>query len=157
VGVAILWFRRDLRLGDLPVLAAAVGAVSDGVLPQVTDLSIDRYNVDNPSQGRRTAAQPPVAERFCVAKASSTHLAEIKWQVGDGAYQAVIMSTNGHPGFATTSAIVIRLTKMPIYALAALLLGLLMAGAGTALLVRGPRQPGNGPNRTSSGAATTIA
>jgi hypothetical protein len=67
------------------------------------------------------------------------------------------MSTNGHPGFATTSAIVIRLTKMPIYALAAPLLGLLMAGAGTALLVRAPRQPGNGPNRTISGAATTIA
>jgi deoxyribodipyrimidine photolyase len=42
VGVAILWFRRDLRLGDLPVLAAAAGAASDGVLPQVADPSIDR-------------------------------------------------------------------------------------------------------------------
>jgi len=33
VATAILWFRRDLRLDDLPALAAAAGAGGDGVVP----------------------------------------------------------------------------------------------------------------------------
>jgi len=33
VAPAILWFRRDLRLDDLPALAAAVGAGADAVVP----------------------------------------------------------------------------------------------------------------------------
>jgi deoxyribodipyrimidine photo-lyase len=41
VAPAILWFRRDLRLDDLPALAAAAGAGADGVVPMfVVDPSL---------------------------------------------------------------------------------------------------------------------
>ena len=50
------------------------------------------------------------------------------------------MSADGHGGFATTSAIGITVPNIEIYAIAGLLLGLLMAGGGTTLLIRSARQ-----------------
>jgi hypothetical protein len=69
------------------------------------------------------------------------------------------MSANGHGGFATTSAIAVTLPHIARYALVALLLGLLMAGGGTALLIRATgrsRNESNTTDRAASTAATTA-
>jgi hypothetical protein len=68
------------------------------------------------------------------------------------------MSANGHAGFATTSASAVTLPHVARYALAALLLGLMMAAGGTALLIRATGRPRNERNSISpaSGAAAST-
>ena len=67
------------------------------------------------------------------------------------------MNTNGHGGFATTSAIGLTIPNIAIYAIAGLLLGLLMAGGGTTLLIRATSQPRTIANASSPKASTAAA
>ena len=68
------------------------------------------------------------------------------------------MSANGHGGFATTSATAVTLPHIARYALVALLLGLLMAAGGTALLIRAAGRARNAAHISPapSGATTTA-
>jgi hypothetical protein len=66
-----------------------------------------------------------------VTHASSTRKAEINWKIHDGQYRVAVMNTDGHAGFATTTAIGITTPNIAIYAIAGLVLGLLVAGGGT--------------------------
>jgi deoxyribodipyrimidine photo-lyase len=74
VAPAILWFRRDLRLDDLPALTAPAGAGADGVVPLfVVDPSVLRAAGPN---RRRFLAERSVrsieswTERWCCAVAT---------------------------------------------------------------------------------------
>jgi len=71
-------------------------------------------------------------------------MAEVIWKIRDGQYRVVVMSANGHGGFAATTPIGVTMPNITYYALAALLLGLAIAGGGTALLIGANRQPRNG-------------
>jgi hypothetical protein len=168
-GVASVIGQPTLRLSASPVQGTAgvfvgVGRAADvdrylaGVATeQVTDLSVDPHAITGIRHSGRRNAAPPTAQRFWVAQASSTRTAaEINWKIRDGQYRVVVMNTNGHGGFATTSTIGITIPNIAIYSLAGLLLGLLMAGGGTALLIRTTAQPrtsANAPSPTSSAAA----
>ena len=92
-----------------------------------------------------------------MAQASSTRTAaQINWKIRDGQYRVVVMNANGHGGFASTSAIGITIPNIAIYSVAGVLLGLLVAGGGTALLIRAtpqPRTSANAPSPTASPAA----
>ena len=93
-----------------------------------------------------------------MAKASSTRTAaQINWKIHDGQYQVVVMSTNGHGGFATTTAIGITVPNIAIYAIAGLLLGLLMVGGGTTLLIHSTRQPQTNTTTANPTNSTTAA
>jgi hypothetical protein len=85
-----------------------------------------------------------------VAEATSTRTAQVNWKVRDGKYRVVIMSANGHGGFATTSEVGVTLPHIARYALVALLLGLLIAAGGTALVIRATRRSQNESNTGSS-------
>jgi hypothetical protein len=124
----------------------------------VSSLSSDPYSISGVSHGSQGNAQPPAAQRFWAAQATSTRAAAINWKVRDGQYRVVIMSANGHGGFATTSATAVTLPHIARYALATLLLGLLMAGGGTALLIRATARSRNAAHTspTPSGATTTA-
>ena len=113
-------------------------------------------------RGGRLDAPPPAAQRFWVAKASSVRsAAQINWKVRDGQYRVVVMNANGHGGVAATTAIAVTVPHIAIYAIAALLVGLLMGGGGTTLLIRATARPSSGVNTSdrTAGAeahATTI-
>jgi hypothetical protein len=123
----------------------------------VSSLSIDPYKITGVSHGRQGNAQPPAAQHFWVAQATSTRDAAINWKIRDGQYRVVIMSASGHGGFATTSAVAVTVPHIARYALAALLLGLLMAGGGTALLIRATARSRNEPNSKPTPDGATIA
>jgi hypothetical protein len=116
---------------------------------QVTNLDVDPYALTGTLHSGRGSALPPTSERFWVAEANSTHAAKIDWKVRDGQYRVVIMNASGHRGFATTTAIGITIPNIAAYSLAALLLGLLIAGGGTTLLIRTGRPHGDRPSTTS--------
>jgi hypothetical protein len=141
--------------------AADVKRYLAGVSTQdVTRLSVDPYAITGTLHGGRANAQPPSAQRFWVARASSAHAAGISWKIRDGQYRAVIMSATGHGGFAATTGFGITLPNIADYAIAGLLLGLLMAGGGTALLIPTNRPSPNDSNTlsptTSPAAAVTL-
>ena len=169
-GVASVIGQPTLRLSASPVQGTAgvfvgVGRAADvdrylaGVATeQVTDLNVDPYSITGIRHGGRLNAPPPSAQRFWVAQASSTRTAaEINWKIRDGQYRVVVMNANGRGGFASTSAVGITIPNIAIYAIAGLVLGLLMAGGGTALLIRATGQPRNSANASSPTASAATA
>jgi hypothetical protein len=153
-GVASVVGQPRLRLSASPIqgtggVFVGIGRTADvnrylaGVATeQVTDLNVAPYAITEVRHSGRLNASPPALQRFWVAKATSTRAAaQINWKIHDGQYQVVVMSANGHGGFATTSAIRITVPNIAIYAIAGLLIGLLMVGGGTTLLIRSTRQP----------------
>jgi hypothetical protein len=169
-GVASLIGQPTLRLSASPVQGTSgvfvgIGPAADvnrylaGVATeQVTDLNLDPYSMTGIRHSGRLNAAPPTTQRFWVAHASSTRTAaEINWKISDGQYRVVVMNTNGHGGFATTSTIGLTIPNIAIYAIAGLLLGLLIAGGGTALLIRATSQPRTIANASSTTASTAAA
>ena len=169
-GVASVIGQPTLRLSAAPVQGTAgvfvgVGRAADvdrylaGVATErVTDLNVDPYSITGIRHSGRLNAAPPATQRFWVAQASSTHTAaEINWKIRDGQYRVVVMNANGHSGVASTSAIGITIPNIPIYAVAGLLLGLLVAGGGTALLIRATGQPRTVANASSPTASAATA
>jgi hypothetical protein len=170
--VATVTGQPTLRVSASPVQGTArvfvgIGRAADvagylaGVSTQdVTSLSVEPYAMTGTLHQGRNVAQPPSAQRFWVAQASSTRAAAIDWKIRDGRYRAVIMSADGHGGFATTTAIGITVPHIARYAVVGLLLGLIMAGLGTALLIRTHRQFPDGSDTigraTSPMAAGTV-
>jgi hypothetical protein len=147
-GVATIAGQPTVRISVSPVQSTAGAFVGIGraadvdrylarvTTAEVSSLSSDRYSISGVRHGDQANAQPPATQHFWAAKASSTRAAELNWKIRDGQYRVVIMSANGHGGFATTSAIGVTIPHIALYALAALLLGLLIAGGGTGLLIR---------------------
>jgi hypothetical protein len=167
-GVASVIGQPTLRLSASPVQGTAgvfvgIGRAADvdrylaGVATQqVTDLSVDPYSMTAIRHSGRLNAAPPTAQRFWVAQASSTRTAaEINWKIRDGQYRVVVMNANGHGGFASTSAIGITIPNITIYAVAGLLIGFLMAGGGTVLLIRATAQ--RRANANASGPTASAA
>lgn len=147
-GVAAVTGKPTLRISASPVQATAgvfvgIGPATDvdrylaGVATErVTSLNDDPYAITGTTRSGRANAQPPTTQHFWVARSSSTRTASITWKIRDGRYRLVIMNANGQSGFATTTAIGITIPNIAYLALAGLIIGLLMAGGGTALLIR---------------------
>jgi hypothetical protein len=157
-GVATIAGEPTVRISAAPVQGTTKAFVGIGRAVDVdrylagvatetlSSLSSDQYSISGVSHGRQRNAQSPTAQRFWVAEAASTRAAEVNWKVRDGRYRVVIMSADGHGGFATTSEVGVTLPHIAPYALGALLLGLLMAACGTALLIRTTSRPQNESN-----------
>jgi len=168
-GVATLTGQPTLRITATPIQGTARAFVGIGRAPdvnrylaglateQVTNLDVDPYALTGALHDGRANAVAPTSQRFWwVAEANSTHTAEIKWKVRDGQYRVVIMNANGQRGLATTTEIGITIPSIAAYSLAALALGLLIAGGGTTLLIRTNRQHPNGPSTTSRATITAA-
>jgi hypothetical protein len=170
-GVATITGQPTLRVSVSPVQGTTAAFVGVGraadvdrylarvSTEEVSSLSGNRYSVSGVRHAGQANAQPPSTQHFWAAQASSTHATAMNWKIRDGQYRVVVMNANGHAGFATTSATAVTLPHIARYALAALLLGLLMAGGGTALLIRASGRPRNEPNSITpaSGAAASVA
>jgi hypothetical protein len=166
-GVATLTGQPTLRITATPIQGTArvfvgIGRAADVnrylaglATEQVTNLDVDPYMITGALHDGRANAVAPTSQRFWVAQANSTHAAEINWKIRDGQYRVVIMNANGQRALATTTQIGITIPNIAAYSLAALALGLLIAGGGTTLLIRTNRQHPNGPGTTSR--ATTTA
>lgn len=111
---------------------------------QVDDLGFRPYTI-RPTR-RYGLTEPPAKQRFWVAQATSTHTAKINWRVTNNGYRVVIMNANGQNGLATSSSIATTQPNAPLYALAALIAGLLVAGGGSILLIPTTRQSHRRPN-----------
>ena len=167
-GVAAIFGEPTVRISLSPVQGTArafvgIGRAADvdrylaGVTTaEVNSLSSDPYSISAVRHGNQPNAEPPGEQHFWAAQASSTRAAEINWKIRDGQYRVVVMSANGHGGFATTSAIGVTLPHIARYALAALLLGLLIAGGGTALLIRATARSRNDSNTTTRAATAAT-
>jgi hypothetical protein len=166
-GVATVFGQPKLRITASPIrgthgVFVGIGPAADvehylaGVATQQSTTLQGATNAairDN----ERAVAQPPTAQSFWVARASSTRTAEVDWKIRDGHYRVVVMSANGHGGFAVTTSIGVTIPNIPEYALAALLLGLLIAGGGTGLLIGANRQPRNGSTITDATSAVPAS
>ena len=158
-----------LRVSSRPVgstsrIFIGIGRTADvqrylaGVSTQdVTSLSVDPYAINGMLHSGRPTVQRPSTQRFWVTQASSTGAAELHWKIRDGRYRVVIMSANGHGGFATTTGFGITIPNIAEYAIAALILGLFMAGGGAALLIRTNRPSSDGSNTISPTTTPAVA
>ena len=170
-GVAAIAGQPTVRISVSPVQGTAgafvgIGRAADvdrylaGVTTEeVSGLSGDPNSISGVRHGGQANVRPPATQHFWAAQASSTRAAEINWKIRDGQYRVVIMSANGHGGFATSSAVAVTLPHIARYALAALLLGLLMAGGGAALLIRATARSRNESHTSPAprpGATTTA-
>lgn len=168
-GVASIVGQPTLRVASSPVQGAAatfvgIGRTADvdrylaGVATdEVTGVGVYPYSINSTLHNGRADARPPATQHFWVAQASSTHAAVINWKIRDGRYRVVIMRADGRGGFATTSGIGVTVPHMALYAFAALLLGLLIAGGGTALLIRATAQSRDRSTTTSPATSTAAA
>lgn len=147
-GVAAIAGQPTLQISAAPAHGTAAAFVGIGraadvnrylagaSTQEVTDLSVDPYSINAVRHAGQTKPQPPATQHFWAAQSTSTGMAEVNWKIHDGQYRVVIMSANGHTGFATTTTFGIRSPDIPDYAVPTLVLGLLMAAGGTALLIR---------------------
>ena len=158
-GVATVTGQPTLRLSASPVDGTAavfigIGRAADvdrylaGVsTEQVTDLP---YSITGIRHSGLPNATPPTAQRFWLPQVMSTRRRRrFNRKIHDGQYRVVVMSANGHGGFASTTAIGITIPNITIYAIAGLLLGLLIAGGGTAPVIRTTLQPPATANASS--------
>lgn len=166
-GVTTVFGQPKLRVTASPIqgtngVFVGIGRAADvdrylaGVATQQSTTLAGAASAAVHNNGRNTA-QPPTTQSFWVARASSTRTAEVNWKIRDGQYRVVVMSANGHGGFAATTSIGVTIPNIPEYAIAALLLGLLIAGGGTTLLIRANRLPRNGSSITDARSAVTAS
>ena len=127
---------------------------------QAGDLGFRLYTIRGTGHDGPAHAQPPTMQRFWVAHATSNHTAKFNWKITNDRYRVVIMNANGHNGLATTTTIATTEPNIPLYALAALIAGLLIAGVGSILLIRTTGGSRRRPNRltglTDASVATTA-
>jgi hypothetical protein len=169
-GLAAATGRPTLRISASPIqgttgVFVGIGREADvnrylaGVATeQATSVSVEPYALNGITHRGRANVQPPTTQHFWVAEASSTRTAGIGWKIRDGRYRLVVMNANGHGGFAATSAIGITIPYVAYWALGGIVVGLLLATGGTALLIRAARHPveGNIALRAPGAAATTT-
>ena len=169
-GVARIVGKPTVRISASPVQGTAgafvgIGRAADvdrylnGVRTEtVSSLSSDPYKITGVSHGGQGNAQPPTAQHFWVARATSTRNAAINWRIRDGRYRVVIMSASGDGGFATTNCGSGDASSHRALCARGATPGLLMAGGGTALPIRatGRFRNESNPSPTPGGAATTA-
>ena len=98
--------------------------------------------------------KPPGTQSFWVAKSSGSS-ASLHWKVRDGAYRVVVMNADASPGVHTMSDVSVKIPHLATASLVALIIGLVMAGGGVALMAlptRG-RRDGAAPGETGTPAA----
>lgn len=118
----------DRYLSGVATDVVAVGA--DGSVPT----GLDRH------PGQRIAA-PPTEQTFWAVSATSASTAEVTWPIQDGTYRIVVMNADGTPGMTTQIQAAVTVPNMFGFALGALVGGLLLTGAGVAVLVVARRRP----------------
>lgn len=72
---------------------------------------------------------------FWVASATGPSAADLTWRVQDGQYRIVIMNADGSPAMTTHAQASVELPNVFAISLGAVLVGLMMSGAGVAALV----------------------
>lgn len=94
-------------------------------------------------------AGAPARQGFWVASATGPSAADLTWRPQDGRYRIVVMNVDGSPGVTADAHASVQLPNAFDISLAALLVGLLMSGAGVAALVA--------VNRSGAGGGVTGA
>src|SRR3954463_13256066 len=102
-------------------------------IDRVTDFEVDPWSLDKTRVEGTSKAKPPATQSFWVAKSSGSSAA-IDWKVRDGDYRVVVMNADGSRGVQTESRIAVQVPHLADAALAMLIVGLLVAGGGIALM-----------------------
>lgn len=126
---------------------------------QADELGFRPYTNRGTGHDGRRHAQAPTMQRFWVAHATSDQTAKINWKITNDRYRVVIMNANGQDGIATSTTIATTDANVPVYAIAAMIAGLLIAGTGSMLLIRttgGPRRPNSLSRLPNASPATTA-
>ncbi|MHA6783129.1 hypothetical protein ACVGOW_19340 [Pseudonocardia saturnea] len=118
----------DRYLSGVASDMVAVGA--DGSVPT----GLDRH------PGQKIAA-PPTEQTFWAASTTSAATAEVTWPIQDGTYRIVVMNADGTPGLTTQVHAAVTVPNMFSFSLGLLFGGLLLTGAGVAVLVAARRRP----------------
>jgi hypothetical protein len=102
-------------------------------IDRVTDFEVDPWSLDKTRIEGTSKPKPPATQSFWVAKSSGSS-ASIDWKVRDGNYRVVVMNADGSRGVQTESEFAVQIPHLGSAALALLIVGLVVAGGGIALM-----------------------
>src|SRR4051812_2344646 len=102
-------------------------------IDRVTDFDVDPWSLDKTRVEGTAKPKPPATQSFWVAK-SSGNSAAIDWKVRDGIYRVVVMNADGSRGVQTESEFAVQVPHLGTAAVVMLILGLVVAGGGIALM-----------------------
>jgi hypothetical protein len=102
-------------------------------IDRVTDFEVDPWSLDKTRVEGTAKPRPPATQSFWVAKSSGSSAA-IDWKVQDGNYRVVVMNADGSRGVQTESEFTVQVPHLGTAAIVGLILGLVMAGGGIALM-----------------------
>src|SRR3954463_11353498 len=102
-------------------------------IDRVTDFDGDPWSLHKTRVEGSARAKPPSTQSFWVAKSSGSSAA-IDWKVRDGDYRVVVMNADGSRGVQTESEFAVQVPPLGTAAVGMLILGLVVAGGGIALM-----------------------
>jgi hypothetical protein len=116
--------------------AADVDRYLAGVaVDRVTDFELTPYRLTTVRQNGTRSASPPTAQKFWVARATSSATATLRWKIQDGNYRVVLMNADGTPGVSAGAAVSLRVPKLFAIGVGILVAGLVIALFGALLAV----------------------
>jgi hypothetical protein len=105
----------------------------------ITDFDVDPFRVQRHRVAGTQTPASPAAQSFWVARGSG-RTADVNWKVRDGDYRLVIMNADGARGVSTHAGIGVHVPYLPGLAIGLLIGGLVLAGAGVAVIVLAARR-----------------
>ena len=124
---------------------------------EVTNFDLSPFKVDTVRHQGNAFPAPPADQPFWTASASGTS-PNLEWQVADGDYRLVMMTSDGSPGVAADAQFGLRVNGLFGVGLAILIAGTIAALLGIALIILGivvpsqPREPAYAGVQPPSGA-----
>ncbi len=114
--------------------AVDVEAYLDGVARSEVDAFVDGGPVVTEIDGASTAA-PPADQAIWVVSSSGSGELDVEWEAAAGDWIAVVMPTDATAGFSADVNAGVKSGLIVPFAIAGLVLGLLVFGAGVALII----------------------
>lgn len=140
---------EDLFVGIGP--QDEVDAYLDGVARDEI-VNIDRFRVDYASISGRAMAPPPGNQDFWVASATGTGMQELTWDVVDGTWVAVLMQSDGSPGFIAEVTVGVQSGALVPIAFAMVAVGIVLLVIAVVIIVLAVTVGGGHPDRDAEAA-----
>jgi hypothetical protein len=110
--------------------------LSGAAFDEVTDLSLDPFELIVQRHAGEMAASPPAGQDFWVASAESRSSAQLSWKVADGDYRLVVMNADGAPDLVTQTRLQLTLPNAFLISMIVLGSGFLAFVGGVVVLIR---------------------
>lgn len=125
-----------IGIGPQAAVAGYLGGVAHA---DVEDINFDPFRVDYRQIPGSAPRQPPTAQNFWAASASGEGMQTVTWKVRDGEWSVVLMNADGSRGVVADVDVGAKLSFLLWVAIGLLIGGVLVLGAGVALIVLAAR------------------